>query len=78
MTGTQKGQDPTGRSYCRNHTGERSVACWLAPHSLLSLLSYRPQNHLSIWLVSQLRLLSDNSSLCQIHIDLPAQKDNLE
>lgn len=36
--GTQAGQKPGDRRW---HRGHGRVACWLAPHSLLSLLSYR-------------------------------------
>jgi hypothetical protein len=40
--GTETGQKPGGKSRCCCHG--RSASYWLAPHSLLSLLSYRKQD----------------------------------
>ena len=41
--GTQGRERPGGRSWCR---GREERCYWLAPHGLLSLFSYRTQDHL--------------------------------
>ena len=43
-TGAWAGQKPGGRSWCRGHEGV-SASYWFAPPGLLSLLSYRTQDH---------------------------------
>ena len=42
-TGTQAGQEPGGRSWCRGHRG--GLLTGFLPMKVLSLLSYRTQDH---------------------------------
>lgn len=44
-TGTQAGQRPGGRGWCRNFGVSCLLACWLVQHGLLRVLSCRTQNH---------------------------------